>query len=95
MSKKRGNEFEKELYDCFENIKCKKRHLEGEMRSIRVFDIKLQRECTNKLENLFDLYSKIIDTSRKNHILGYFDTSTFNKVKVEIVDKLYQRYMEV
>ena len=84
---------ENQLQECYNTIKQRKRHLESNIQSIKIFDSRLQKDAKRYLENMFDFYSDVINESKSKHHVVYYSQSTVGNIKVELIDKLYSRYL--
>lgn len=85
--------FDVGLQECYALIKQRKRHLESNVQSIKIFDVRLQREVQQCLENMLDFYSEVINESKRKHYIVYYSPVTVGNIKVELIDKLYNRYL--
>lgn len=85
--------FEERLQDCYDTIKQKKRHLESNVQSIKIFDASLQREARRYLENMLDFYSGVINESKSKLYIVPYSPVTVGNIKVELIDKLYSHYL--
>lgn len=91
----RADELDRALRSCYDEIKLKKRHLESNLQSVKVFDSALYREAQKCLSRMLDLYSDTItESNSKKHMITYPGMKDVGEVKVELIEKLYGRYLE-
>lgn len=85
--------FDVGLQNCYEEIKKKKRHLESNVQSIKIFDMQLQKLAQQSLEDILDFYSDIINQSKQKHYIIYYNPIRAGNIKVELIEKMYNKYL--
>lgn len=85
--------FDAGLQNCYEEIKKKKRHLESNVQSIKIFDMQLQKLAQQSLENILDFYSEVINQSKQKHYIVYYNPTKVGNIKVELIEKMYNKYL--
>lgn len=91
--KQSRDELSTALRECYDSIKTKKRRLESNIQSIKIFDSMLQREIQKELERMLDFYSGVINASQSKQYLVYYSPTEIAAIKVEMIDKLYKHYL--
>ena len=57
---------------------------------LKIFDMKLFRECSNKLEAIRDIYSKVINKSVEEERIIFYSVNEIQAKKKEIVEELWK-----
>lgn len=81
---------EDEFKTVYQTIKEKNKITKEKVFMVKLFSEDLCKECTKKLDDMFDLYSTVIDESQKRKYVGYVDEYNIQKKKTEIFQLLYQ-----
>lgn len=86
---KDGTKLDEQLKKLFELIKAEQRVVGEKMYIINVFSPKLYKECYDLLQDIFDIYSEVINSSLGKRHLAYVPMNKVYKDKIKIVEKLY------